>query len=126
MLPACLLTPLLSRLSALSQGSGSSNEGLEERVIATSPLLEAFGNAQTVMNHNSSRYGKYLMLQFDLSGKIMGASIRVRMPNARSQAFSRLRSPSMLASAHLRCSSLAFSDLPAREDARGSSIQGRA
>jgi myosin heavy subunit len=61
---------------AATQGSGSSNEGLEERVIATSPLLEAFGNAQTVMNHNSSRYGKYLMLQFDLSGKIMGASIR--------------------------------------------------
>ena len=61
---------------AATQGTGSSNEGLEERVIATSPLLEAFGNAQTIMNNNSSRYGKYLMLQFDLSGKIMGASIR--------------------------------------------------
>ena len=33
------------------------------------------------MNNNSSRYGKYLMLQFDLSGKIMGASIRVRLLN---------------------------------------------
>ena len=54
-------------------------QGLEQRVIATSPLLEAFGNAQTVMNNNSSRYGKYLMLQFDLSGKIMGASIKVAM-----------------------------------------------
>lgn len=51
-------------------------QGLEARVIATSPLLEAFGNAQTIMNNNSSRYGKYLMLQFDLSGKIMGASIK--------------------------------------------------
>jgi len=61
---------------AATQGSGSSNEGLEDRVIATSPLLEAVGNAQTVMNNNSSRYGKYLMLQFDLSGKIMGASIK--------------------------------------------------
>ena len=61
---------------AATQGSGSSNEGLENRVIATSPLLEAFGNAQTIMNNNSSRYGKYLMLQFDLSGKIMGASIK--------------------------------------------------
>lgn len=30
---------------------------------------------QTVMNNNSSRYGKFLMLQFDLSGKIMGAII---------------------------------------------------
>ena len=61
---------------AATQGSGSSNEGLEERVIATSPLLEAFGNAQTKMNDNSSRYGKFLMLQFDLSGKIIGASIK--------------------------------------------------
>jgi len=61
---------------AATQSSGSSNEGLENRVIATSPLLEAFGNAQTIMNNNSSRYGKYLMLQFDLSGKIMGASIK--------------------------------------------------
>lgn len=45
-------------------------------MIATSPLLEAFGNSQTVMNNNSSRYGKFLMLQFDLSGKIMGATIQ--------------------------------------------------
>ena len=45
-------------------------------MLATSPLLEAFGNAQTVLNHNSSRYGKFLMLQFDLSGRIMGCTIQ--------------------------------------------------
>ena len=44
--------------------------------MATSPLMEAFGNAQTVLNHNSSRYGKFLMLQFDLTGKIMGAVMK--------------------------------------------------
>jgi len=63
---------------AATQGgaNNSENSKLEARVVATSPLLEAFGNAQTIMNNNSSRYGKFLMLQFDLSGKIMGASIK--------------------------------------------------
>mmetsp|Transcript_42752 Transcript_42752/g.125468 ORF Transcript_42752/g.125468 Transcript_42752/m.125468 type:complete len:1353 (-) Transcript_42752:1502-5560(-) len=64
---------------AATQGSGrdsSDNSRLEAQVVATSPLLEAFGNAQTAMNNNSSRYGKFLMLQFDLSGKIMGATIK--------------------------------------------------
>jgi myosin heavy subunit len=36
---------------------------LETRIIASTPVLEAFGNARTVMNDNSSRYGKFLMLQ---------------------------------------------------------------
>ena len=61
---------------AATRGSNSSSHGLEERVLATSPLLEAFGNSQTVINNNSSRYGKFLMLQFDLSGKIMGCTIQ--------------------------------------------------
>ena len=61
---------------AATRGSNSSSHGLEERVLATSPLLEAFGNSQTVINNNSSRYGKFLMLQFDLSGKIMGCAIQ--------------------------------------------------
>ncbi|CAF3672927.1 unnamed protein product [Rotaria sp. Silwood1] len=48
---------------------------LQNRIIETSPLLEAFGNAQTCMNQNSSRFGKYLQLNFTDAGRIIGAKV---------------------------------------------------
>ena len=49
---------------------------LEERVLSANPLLESFEKAQTLRNDNSSRFGKFIRIQFDLStGKIAGASI---------------------------------------------------
>ncbi|UJR37230.1 hypothetical protein I4U23_029939 [Adineta vaga] len=48
---------------------------LQNRIIETSPLLEAFGNAQTCMNQNSSRFGKYLQLNFTDTGRIVGAKV---------------------------------------------------
>ena len=49
-----------------------SNAGseLENRIYASSPLTEALGCAKTIRNDNSSRFGKFLMLQFDQSAKI--------------------------------------------------------
>jgi len=58
-------------LASLSGGAG-----VEERVMATNPLLEAFGNAKTLRNDNSSRFGKLIDIHFDGRMKICGASVQ--------------------------------------------------
>uniref|UniRef100_A0ABM0M8X5 Unconventional myosin-XVI-like n=1 Tax=Saccoglossus kowalevskii TaxID=10224 RepID=A0ABM0M8X5_SACKO len=48
---------------------------LSSKIQQINPLLEAFGNAQTVMNDNSSRFGKFLELLFNFDGHVQGAQI---------------------------------------------------
>jgi myosin heavy subunit len=47
-------------------------KGLEEKIIQLNPLLEAFGNAQTLMNDNSSRFGKFIELRFSAELYVQG------------------------------------------------------
>ncbi|KAF7023182.1 hypothetical protein CFC21_035763 [Triticum aestivum] len=70
-------TKLLMRYLAFLGGrSGTGGRTVEQQVLESNPVLEAFGNAKTVRNNNSSRFGKFVELQFDKSGKISGAAIR--------------------------------------------------
>ena len=48
------------------------NRTLEDRILQVNPLVEAFGNAKTVINDNSSRFGKYLEMTFTSNGKVTG------------------------------------------------------
>uniref|UniRef100_A0A665W1X5 Myosin VAb n=1 Tax=Echeneis naucrates TaxID=173247 RepID=A0A665W1X5_ECHNA len=54
----------------------STETNVEERVLASSPIMEALGNAKTTRNDNSSRFGKYIEIGFDKQYGIIGANMR--------------------------------------------------
>merc|ERR1712130_263149 len=63
-------TKLLMRYLAMTAPSASMESSMvEQQIIAASPILEAYGNAKTVMNNNSSRFGKFTKLLYDVPEK---------------------------------------------------------
>ncbi|XP_064073014.1 unconventional myosin-IXAa-like isoform X5 [Vanessa tameamea] len=66
---------LLHHLTALSQ-KGSHGSGVEQTILSAGPVLEAFGNAKTAHNNNSSRFGKFIQVNYKENGMVHGAVVQ--------------------------------------------------
>ena len=66
---------MIQYLAVVAGTSGTTQGQLEKQILLTNPLLEAFGNAKTIRNNNSSRFGKFIRIEFASDGKIVGCHI---------------------------------------------------
>jgi len=66
---------IMRYLAVTSQSSDGGTSIIEQQIIAASPILEAFGNAKTVLNNNSSRFGKFTKLLYERKGHQLDAII---------------------------------------------------
>ncbi|CAF3451696.1 unnamed protein product [Rotaria socialis] len=63
--------------ASAKKDEGKKTMTLEDQIVSANPVLEAYGNAKTTRNNNSSRFGKFIRIHFGSSGKIAGADIEV-------------------------------------------------
>ncbi|CAI4218753.1 unnamed protein product [Parascedosporium putredinis] len=66
---------IMQYIANVSGGGSGDIQKIKDMVLATNPLLESFGNAKTLRNNNSSRFGKYLQIHFNAQGEPVGADI---------------------------------------------------
>ncbi|XP_078095930.1 myosin-16-like [Mustelus asterias] len=64
-----------ANMGGVKPAEGDTKGSLEDQIIQANPVLEAFGNAKTTRNNNSSRFGKFIRIHFGPSGKLAGADI---------------------------------------------------
>jgi len=69
------LASIAGTAGALGSSAESGQGVLEKQIVKTNPLLESFGNAKTIRNNNSSRFGKFIRIEFRGDGKIVGCNI---------------------------------------------------
>lgn len=72
---------VMRHLSSVTSGSGEKSSRVVQRVLDGQPLLEAFGNAKTVRNDNSSRFGKFIQMEFDVEDATQAAFSGRAIPN---------------------------------------------
>merc|ERR1712012_1284064 len=65
----------LAAVAAPKKASATKKVSLEDQIVATNPILESYGNAKTSRNDNSSRFGKFIRIHFNASGKLCGCDI---------------------------------------------------
>ena len=65
----------LAMVATTGKKSDTKKVSLEDQIVATNPILESYGNAKTSRNDNSSRFGKFIRIHFNASGKLAGCDI---------------------------------------------------
>uniref|UniRef100_A0A4W5LM67 Myosin-7B n=1 Tax=Hucho hucho TaxID=62062 RepID=A0A4W5LM67_9TELE len=66
---------VIQYFASIAAVAGKKSGTLEDQIIQANPALEAFGNAKTIRNDNSSRFGKFIRIHFGVTGKLSSADI---------------------------------------------------